>query len=247
MGVQEDPQDSWTVVENNKKSKKKSDVLQVSKAVSSQKDAVFEATSKLKEKKGSLSCFDRSPRAQRCSFFRSFLRLLWTFFLVSTTRRSVTHSTRIRTMFLQCCLEDPLFAHQVQSLERLLRVRERVSAGQRGGSPSRCDPKRGQREGAVACSVSEPDFQLSVAGIKDLSTGNCDLDERMDVVRSVHGVCRGSGRAGTARATAGESGIEGLLEESESSWLVPTASGHEVKREFLGARRPREPDAEQRL
>ena len=41
----------------------------------------------------------------------------------------------------------------------------------------------------------------------------CDLDDGMDGVRSLHGVCRGSGRAGTARATAGESGINGLLEE----------------------------------
>ena len=39
----------------------------------------------------------------------------------------------------------------------------------------------------------------------------------------------------------------GMPEVIETSWLVPTASGHEVKREFYGARRPREPDAELRL
>ena len=57
-----------------------------------------------------------------------------------------------------------------------------------------------------------------------------------------------SGGVQTAHAIAGESkGNIGLLEVLESSWLVPTASGHEVKREFYGARRPREPDTEQRL
>ena len=35
-----------------------------------------------------------------------------------------------QNMFFQCCLEeDPLFAHQVQSLERMVRVRDRLAVG----------------------------------------------------------------------------------------------------------------------
>ena len=49
-GVQEDEEDPWTLV--TRKKKKKNDVLQVNKAVSSKKDPGFEATSKLHEKKG---------------------------------------------------------------------------------------------------------------------------------------------------------------------------------------------------
>ena len=42
------------------------------------------------------------------------------------------------------------------------------------------------------------------------------LRSGIDGVRSIRGGCHGSGCAGTARATAGESGIDGLLEEPES-------------------------------
>ena len=62
-----------------------------------------------------------------------------------------------------------------------------------------------------------------------------DLEDGIAAVRS------------TLSATAGDGSLIGLCEVIESSWLVPTASGHEVKREFFGARRPREPDAERRL
>ena len=51
------------------KEKKKSDVLQVNKAVSSKKDPVFEATSKTTEKKGSLCCFDHVPQGTKMPFF----------------------------------------------------------------------------------------------------------------------------------------------------------------------------------
>ena len=187
--------------------------MSTSKAVSSEKDAVFEATSKLKEKKISLSCFDQVPQGTNMPLFQvPSSSVVDVFPGVSDSAKCDTQH-KDQNMFLQCCLEDPLFAQQVQSPERLLRVRERVSAGQRG------DPNRGQREGAVACSVSEPGFRVSVAGFNDdLVTGNCVLDEGIDGVRSVHGGCRRSGCAGTARATAGESGIDGLLEESESDF-----------------------------
>ena len=81
------------------------------------------------------------------------------------------------------------------------------------------------------------------------ATNKRDLEDGIEGVRSALGVLRDyHGGADTAHATAGESGGSiGLREVIESSWLVPTASGHEVKREFFGARRPREPDAERRL
>ena len=77
------------------------------------------------------------------------------------------------------------------------------------------------------------------------ATKKRDLEVGTEGVRSALGVLRDYyGGADTA----GESGgIIGLLEVIESSWLVPTAGGHEVKREFYGARRPREPDTERRL
>ena len=54
-------------------------------------------------------------------------------------------------------------------------------------------------------------------GMKNaLVTNKCELDDGIDGVRSVLEGRRGSGRAGTARVAAGESGIDGLHEESES-------------------------------
>ena len=94
MGVQEDPPDSWPVVKCKSKSKKKSVVLQVNRAVSCKEDPVFEATSKLNEKKVSLCCFDQVPQGTKMPLFQV---PSWTFLLVSTTLQRVTHSTRIRT------------------------------------------------------------------------------------------------------------------------------------------------------
>ena len=60
-GVQEDSQDSWTVVTNKKKSLK----IPLFK-----KDAVFEATNKLKEKKDSLCCFGQVPQGTKMPLFQ---------------------------------------------------------------------------------------------------------------------------------------------------------------------------------
>ena len=61
MGVQEVPQDSWTMVKNKKKSRKESHL---------KKDAVFEATSKLNEKEVSLSCFGQVPQGTKMLLFQ---------------------------------------------------------------------------------------------------------------------------------------------------------------------------------
>ena len=204
MGVQEDPQDSWTVVESKSKSKKKkkSDVLQVNKAVSSKKDAVFE---------GSPSHKDAPFQVPSSSVVDDF----------PGVNDSVKGDTKHKdqNMFFQCCLEeDPLFAHQVQSLERMLRVR---SSGRWSGSPSPLRPQVRSAGGGLL--LSAPEFTVSAArspkfrdGMK--ATNKRDLDDGMDGVRSALGVRRGSGGAWTARETAGESEINGLLEVLESDF-----------------------------
>ena len=199
-GVPEDPQDSWTVVESKSKSKKKkkSGVLQVNKAVFCKKDPVFEATSKLKEKKGSLCCFDQVPQGTKMPLFQVPSSSVVDVF--PTTLRRVTHSTRIRT-----CSSNVVW-------------KKTLSLPIRSSLWSACY-ECGQREGAVACSVSAPEFMVSAArspkfrdGRKDaLATNKRDLDDGMDGVRSALGVRRGSGGAWTARETAGESDINGLL------------------------------------
>ena len=84
----------------------------------------------------------------------------------------------------------------------------------------------------------------------DLEQGISGVQKAIETLRNYYGasfvqqpaapeVHQSSGGAGSS--------IIGMLEVIETSWLVPTASGHEVKREFYGARRPREPDAERRL
>ena len=78
------------------------------------------------------------------------------------------------------------------------------------------------------------------------SKGNIGLLDALESCFSMNRVV--SAGAQTAHANAGEDeGIFSVLGVMESSWLVPTAGGHEVKREFYGARRPREPDTERRL
>ena len=157
---------------------------------------------------------------------------------------------------------DPAFALAASSLERCLRVRERVGSSLIAGRPGK--PPGSGSFGAAVCEKEskglvsdslevtrdrgETDFKGTISSgasgacvhrgatmvtassasvaCKDprVSSGGaetahvsavdtCDLDEGMDDVRSLHG---DSGRAGTARATAGEKGIIGLLEEPES-------------------------------
>ena len=160
---------------------------------------------------------------------------------------------------------DPAFALAVSSLERCLRVRERVGSslivcrpGKLPGSGSFdaavCEKEskglvsdslevtrdRGETEfkgtissgasdacvhrgatmvTASSASVACKDPRVSSGGAETAhvsAVDTCDIDEGIDDVRLLHGDCRGSGRAGTARATAGEKGIIGLLEEPES-------------------------------
>ena len=121
LGVQEVSQDSWTVVENEKKSKKKSHF---------KKDPVFEATSKLNEKKVSLSCFGQVPQGTKMPLFQvPSSSVVDVFPGVNDSAKGDTQH-KDQSMFFQSCLEeDPLFAHQVQSLERMLRVRDRLASG----------------------------------------------------------------------------------------------------------------------
>ena len=74
----------------------------------------------------------RSPKAQRCPFFQvPSSSVVDVFPGVSDSAKGDTQH-KDQNMFFQCCLEeDPLFAHQVQSLERMLRVRERLASGAR--------------------------------------------------------------------------------------------------------------------
>ena len=164
---------------------------------------------------------------------------------------------------------DPAFALAVGSLERCLRVRERVGSSLIVGRPGKPPGSGGfdaavcekelkglvsdsvevvRRSGAVGAvrDRSETDFKgklpvgASGAGVvrcaatvtassafvacKDprVSSGEAETAHvtavGMHGVRSVLGVRRGSGRAGTARVTAGESGISGLLEGPESDF-----------------------------
>ena len=121
MGVEEVSQDSWTVVENKKKNKKKSLV---------KKGPVFEATSKLEEKKVSLDCFGQVPQGTKMPFFQVPSSSVVDVFtgVNDSTKGDTQHKDQ--NMFFKSCLEDdPLFAHQVQSLERMLRVRDKLASG----------------------------------------------------------------------------------------------------------------------
>ena len=119
------------------KNKKKSDVLQVNKAVSSKKDPVFEATSKLNGKKGrregllpSLCCFDHVPQGTKMHLFQVLSSSVVNVFPGANDSAMGDTQHKDQNTFFQCCLEeDPHFAHQVQSLERMLRVRDRLSSG----------------------------------------------------------------------------------------------------------------------
>ena len=68
----------------------------------------------------------RFPKAQRCPFFRSLLRLLWTFF--SGANDSAEMFKLQNPLFQHALKEDPHFATQVKSLELMLRVRDRVAS-----------------------------------------------------------------------------------------------------------------------
>ena len=147
---------------------------------------------------------------------------------------------------------DPAFALAVSSLERCLKVRERVGSSLIVGRPGK--PPGSGSLGAAVCEnelkglvsdsfevtrdCGETDFKGTISGgaaasvaCKDphVSSGGaetehvsavdtCDLDEGVDDVCSLHGDCRESGCVGTARATAGEKGINGLLEVTESDF-----------------------------
>ena len=147
---------------------------------------------------------------------------------------------------------DPSFLKQVRVLEAMLRVRARahsdsgvqpVSSGRAetahfvaggwGGSPSRCDPKCGQREGAMArseddqlCTVSEIPLESFFDGAESASStagpagveaianvaGSCaPVAAGFKGVCSAHGDRDVSGEAVVALDSAGEmKGIIGL-------------------------------------
>ena len=91
----------------------------------------------------------------------------------------------------------------------------KLSCGASGAGVAWCAAMVTASSASVACK----DPRVSSGGAETAhvsAVDTCDLDEVMDGVRSLHGVCRGSGRA--ARATAGDSGINGLLEELESDF-----------------------------
>ena len=136
---------------------------------------------------------------------------------------------------------DPAFALAVSSLERCLKVRERVGSSFIVGRPGK--PPGSGSLGAAGCKnelkglVSDSlevtrdcavtDFKGTISGGSAASVACKDLHVSSQVaepgpgsddVCSLHGDCRESGRAGTARATAGEKGINGLLEEPESDF-----------------------------
>ena len=124
----------------------------------------FEATSKLNEKKVSLSCFGQVPQGTKMPLFQ----------VPSSVVDDSPGGNDSAEMFK---LQNPLFQHAVKEDPHFA---TQVKSDPKGGSPSRCE-----REGAVA-SVSETEFCVS---------------EGIDDVRLVSG------------ATAGECGIDGLLEE----------------------------------
>ena len=130
-GVQEDVEDSWTVV--TRKNKNKNAVFQVNKAASSKKDPVFEATSKLNEKKGrtegqstSLCCFDQVLQGTKVHLFQVPSSSVVDVF--PGANDSAEMFKLQNPLFQQALKEDPHFATQVKSLELMLRVHDRVAS-----------------------------------------------------------------------------------------------------------------------
>ena len=94
------------------------------------RDAVFEATNKLKEKKDSLSCFGQVPQGTKMPLFQVPSSSVSDVFTGDNDSTKGDTQHKDQNLFFKSCLEeDPLFAHQVQSLERMLRVREKLASG----------------------------------------------------------------------------------------------------------------------
>ena len=111
LGVQEVSQDSWTVVENKKKNKKKSHF---------KKGPVFEATSKLNEKKVSLDCFGQVPQGTKMPLFQVPSSSVVDVFTSVNDSAKCDTQHKDQNMFFKSCLEDnPLFAL----------VRDRLASG----------------------------------------------------------------------------------------------------------------------
>ena len=94
------------------------------------KEAVFEATDKLKEKKDSLSCFGQVPQGTKMPLFQVPSSSVSDVFTGVNDSANGDAQHKDQNLFFKSCLEeDPLFAHQVQSLERMLRVRDKLASG----------------------------------------------------------------------------------------------------------------------
>ena len=114
-GVQEDQEDSWTVVKRKNKNKKKSDVLQ------------------LNEKKGrreghspSPCCFRKVPTGTKVLL--SQVPSSSGVDVFSGANDSAETFKSQNSLFQLALEEDPHFAKQVKSLELMLRVRERLAS-----------------------------------------------------------------------------------------------------------------------
>ena len=121
------------LVKRMNRNSKKSDVLQVNKAVSSKKDPVFEAKNKLHEKKGrregqspSLCCFRLVHQGTKVPLLQVPSSSVVDGF--SGAIDSAEMFKLQNSLFQQALKGDPHFATQVKSRELMLRVCERVAS-----------------------------------------------------------------------------------------------------------------------
>ena len=162
------------------------------------KEAVFEATDKLKEKKESLSCFGQAPQGTKMPLFQVPSSSVSDVFTgVNDSANGDTQHKDQNLFFKSCLEEDPLFAHQVQSLERMLRVRDKLATGV---LPGIC---------AGSTSAVETDSQDVCAGSASAGLGLHELEGSVHVSS---GALVGSARAG------------GSLHELEGSVLVSSGA-----------------------
>ena len=146
------------------------------------KEAVFEATNKLKEKKESLSCFGQVPQGTKMPLFQVPSSSASDVFTgVNDSANGDTQHKDQNLFFKSCLEEDPLFAHQVQSLERMLRVRDKLASGV---LPGIC---------AGSTSAVETDSQDVCAGSSAAGLGLHELEGSVHVSS---GALVGSARAG---------------------------------------------------